>query len=150
MKKSSKTAYLAGPMENLKDEGLAWRRRFSRALKKIGIDSIIPNDEEIQIKQEYNLPELKKTDIDKYIEIIRSFIEMDLKFVESVDMLVVKWEGEMSSGTFHEVGYAYQLGTPCYLVTSKALHEVPGWFLSCFTKVFSELDVLIWYLKERQ
>lgn len=147
MKKTNKTGYLAGPMESAVDEGIAWRRKFSRALKNIGIDSIIPNDEEIQIKKEYDLPELKKTDIDKYIKIIRSFIEMDLKFVKAVDMLIVKWEGEMSSGTFHEVGYAYQLKKPCYLVTSKQLYEVPGWFLSCFTKVFPDLNALITHLK---
>jgi nucleoside 2-deoxyribosyltransferase len=149
MKKRNKVAYLAGAMESLKDEGLSWRRKFSRALKELHIDSVIPNDEERDIKKKYNLPELKKTDLDKYIEIIRSFIKMDLKFVETVDMLIVKWEGENTAGTIHEVGYAYQIGTPCYLVTSQPLHEVPGWFLSCFTKVFPDLDTMIWYLKRQ-
>jgi nucleoside 2-deoxyribosyltransferase len=147
MSKINKIAYLAGAMESLKDEGLSWRRKFSSALEKVGIKSVIPNDEEKDIKQKYNLAELKKTDIEKYVEIIRSFITMDLKFVETVDMLIVKWEGEVTTGTVHEVGYAFQLKKPCYLVTSKKLHEVSGWFLSCFTKVFPDLDCLIHYLK---
>ena len=147
MRKKNKTVYLAGAMESLADEGLSWRRQFSTVLQSIGIKSIIPNDEEKNIKEKYNMAELKKTDIDKYIEIIRAFISMDLKFVENVDMLIVKWEGEVTSGTIHEVGYAYQLGKPCYLVTSKLPHEVPGWFLACFTKTFTNLDSLISYLK---
>ena len=150
MRKKNKTAYLAGAMESLKDEGLLWRRQFDAALKPIRIKSVIPNDEEKDIKKNNNMAELKKSDINKYIKIIRSFISMDLKFVEEVDMLIVKWEGEQTYGTVHEVGYAYQLKKPCYLVSSKPTYEIPGWFLACFTKKFSTLQELIGFLMEEQ
>jgi len=148
--KKNKVAYLAGAIEILEDEGIYWRRIFSKALKRYNIDCIIPNDEEgqVKIKEKVDLKEMKKVDIDRYVEIVRGFIKMDLEFVETADMFIVKWEGELTSGTFHETGYAYQLKKPCYLVTSKPLCEVPGWFLACCTKTFPNLDALLKFIKE--
>jgi len=150
MKKVNKSAYLAGPMEFVEDEGLAWRRKFSRALKKVGVKCIIPNDEEKQIKKRVDMAKLKKTDLRKYVKIIREFIRMDLEFIDNVDMLIVKWEGEVSAGTMGEVTYAYKIGKPNYLVTSVPLQDVPGWFLACCTAVFPSMEKLIEYFKEEE
>ena len=146
--KKNKVAYLAGAMEYAPDEGFPWRHLLSSALRDINIESIIPNDVEEKLKMGYNIDKLKKTDITLYVEIMRSFIKADLELIESVDMVIVNWNGEKTSGTFHEVGYAYQLGKPCYLITSKPLCEVPGWFLSCFTKIFTNTSELTRYLTE--
>lgn len=149
-KKTSLLAYLAGAMEYAYNEGINWRRIYQKILaKECNISAIIPNDEEKKIKKDYNFNYLKENNLDKYIEIMRQFIDADLQFVESVDMLIVRWEGERTAGTVHEVGHAYQIGTPCYLVTSKKPIEVPGWFLACFTKYFPSLKALVQYLKQQ-
>lgn len=143
-----KAAYLAGAMETISDEGLSWRREFSDALKNIGIKCFIPNDEEKKLKKHNNMKELKNTNIKKYIKIMRQFIAMDLNFVQQSDFLIAKWNGEQTTGTVHETGYAYQLRIPTYLVTSVPTNQIPGWFLACFTKIFASLDELIKFLKK--
>lgn len=148
MGKKKKTCYLAGAMEFAHNEGINWRRAYQKTLDEIGIKCVIPNDEEKEIKKDINMSYLKEHDIDRYVDIIRKFIDQDLKFVETVDMIVVRWEGEVTSGTIHEVGYAYQLQKPTYLVSSFKNKDIPGWFLSCFTKRFYTLKELIEFLKE--
>lgn len=147
-RKKKKLCYLAGPMEFAHNEGINWRRAYEKALAELAIDCIIPNDEEKAIKKNIKMPDLKETDIDRYIEIMRAFIDQDLKFVETVDMIIVRWEGETTTGTVHEVGYAYQLRKPTYLVSSLKNKDIPGWFLACFTKKFSSLKDLLAFLKE--
>jgi nucleoside 2-deoxyribosyltransferase len=144
----NKLIYLCGPMEYAADCGVQWRKEFSEVLAKKNYRCISPNEEEEFIKKKYKVDaETKKNNIDEYISGIREFITLDLTFVESADMLVCKWEGEQCSGTIHEVGYARQISKPSYLITSKPLYEVPGWFLSCFTKCFKTIDELINFLE---
>jgi nucleoside 2-deoxyribosyltransferase len=144
----NKTAYLAGPMEKDINEGIGWRRQYEKELKVFGIDCIVPNDIEAQIKEEVDIWDLKSKDIDKHIEIIRQFIKQDLKIVEKSDMLIVKWEGQPTAGTIHEVGYAYQLGKPCYLISKCSNMEILSWFLACFTKKFYSFEEFKNFLKE--
>ena len=145
--RKKRTCYLAGPMEYAHNEGINWRRTYAKALEECSISCIIPNDEEKEIKKNINMSDLKENDIEKYIEILRAFIDQDLKFVETVDMIIVRWEGELTTGTVHEVGYAYQLKKPTYLVSSLKNKDIPGWFLACFTKKFSTMTELMDFLK---
>jgi len=144
----AKRAYLAGPMEYDKDAGIAWRLEYQEALRDLGISCVIPELEEDFITDQAELNVLKKHNVPKYVKIMRKLIELDLNFVKTLDLVIVNWEGQRMSGTVHEVGYAYQIGKPCYLVTSKSPEEVPGWFLACFTEIFSSLDQLLLHLQD--
>lgn len=135
-------------MEYLSDMGINWRLELQSKLKLLGIQSIVPEIEEQHILNQEKMNELKKTSIDMYIEIMRKLIKLDLDFVESTDMTIVKYKGERTAGTFHEVGHAFELGKPIYLITSLGLTEIPGWFLACMTRVFNSSDELIKYLEE--
>ena len=142
------SCYLGGPMEFTLDEGLPWRIEFQKELAAIGVDCILPNEEEkkfINSQEEFN--KLKTTNITEYIKIMRQFIEQDLKFVNEVDLLVINWTGEKMSGTIGEAQEAYLNNCPVYLVTNQPVEEIPGWFLACCAKVFRSLNQLINYLK---
>jgi len=147
--KSTKTlnAYLAGPMEYAANAGLSWRLHYEQELNKLGIKCIIPEFEEKFVTDQAELNRLKKEDIPHYVKIMRQLIDLDLDFVETVDMVVVKWTGERMSGTIGEVQHAYLVSTPAYLVTELDLQEVPGWFLACFTKTFTSLEELTTHIK---
>ena len=146
----SKVAYLAGCMEYAADKGLSWRLKFEEELNKLGIKCIIPNKEEKDlIKGDVKMSELKISDLDRYLYIMRLIIERDLDFVENSDIFIANWNGERGAGTIHEAGYAYQLGKPSYLVSSLKDEDIPGWFLACFVKKFSTLDELVCYLEEK-
>ena len=136
-------------MEYAEDAGISWRLRYRDLLESIGISCVIPQEEEVELISQDDLRKLKLANPTEYIEVMRGFINMDLNFVTTLDFLIVNWKGERMSGTVHEVGYAYQLGKPSYLVTTKDFHEIPGWFAACFTKIFSNSGELMSFLKEQ-
>jgi hypothetical protein len=142
-------AYLAGSMEYSDDGGILWRREFESKLKPIGIDCIIPNDNEEKIIGYIDLKELKKTDIEDYKVKMRSLIINDIFIIEKVDLIIVKWEGELLYGTIGELTHAFICEKPSYLITSKDEYDVGGWFLACFKKVFKNIDDFINYTKTK-
>ena len=140
MKKKVEKVYLCGPMEFAANNGLDWRLEARDELAQIGISCIIPNEEEADLKPENGWDWLKINREGEYINLMRKIIERDLGFVEEADVLVGRWEGERMSGTIHEVGYAYQLGKPIYLISTQPITVIPGWFLACCTKRFQTVQ----------
>jgi nucleoside 2-deoxyribosyltransferase len=145
-KKTSRVAYLAGPMEYAENAGLDWRLDCAKALKQLDISCVIPELEEQLITDQEELNQLKINDIRKYIGIMRQLIKLDINFVHTLDLIIVKWEGERMSGTIGEVQEAYLRGRPVYLVTSQPLSSVPGWFLACCQHASRTIDQLALHL----
>ena len=148
MRNYKRICYLAGPMESVKDAGRGWREVYSEELKQLGFMCIIPEDKEEFITNQEELNDLKKTDRHQYVDIMRKLISLDLKFVETADIIVTRWNGEVTAGTIGEAQHAYLEGKLIYLVTDKEFHEIPGWFGACFTEIFDSLDCLLLYLSE--
>lgn len=142
-------AYLAGPMEYAEDNGLGWRLEYKQILSNLNIQCIIPNEEEANILNGVDLQALKKSNVESHNKILRQFIRQDLEFVRTVDMIIIRWEGEKMSGTIGEAQHAYLNNKPVYLVTSQPQHTVPGWFLACCTKVFKNSQQLIDFLRRK-
>jgi len=143
------TAYLAGPMEFADSYGLNWRLEYRKELKRLNIETIIPEEEELKkgglTEKEVN--QLKADDPEKYKAYVRTnFIQPDLTFVRECDMVIVRWEGEQMSGAVGETQEAYLSGTPVYLVSSREVKDIPGWFFACSTEHFKTLGCLLLYL----
>ena len=140
--------YLAGSMEYSDNQGLDWRLEWREDLGKLGIQCIIPNFEEADIILDSEQFQRDKiTNLDKYINIMRKIIRKDLAFVEQVDFVITKWDGEKGAGTIGEAQHSFLIGKPNYLVTSLPFHEVPGWFLACFTELFHSKEKLLKFLE---
>lgn len=149
-KQEEMTAYLAGPMEFSEDYGMGWRCRIREKLTPLGIRCILPNEEEAKfISSQDELTIIKKTDQVRYKNIMRQFIKQDLEFVESVDIIITKWEGERMSGTIGEAQHAYLMNQVSYLITSKPFEEIPGWFGACYDKIFSTEDECVEFLAQK-
>jgi len=143
------TTYLAGAMEATIDNGRGWRKEYRDKLKDLGIDCIIPEEGEDKIIKGIDLRELKKSNLKQYKDIIRKIIFRDLEIIrKKSDFIIVKWDGEPTTGTIDEVGYNFhELHRKNYLVTSLNPIDISGWFLSCFEEIFISLDELIQYLE---
>jgi hypothetical protein len=139
--------YLAGSIESSPDGGITWRKELKEKFKRINIDAVIPNDANgktfLQMKQ------LKFENIEKYINEMRGFIKTDIKLIDECDFITCYWNGEVSTGTVSEIFYSHQNNKPCFLITELELQDIPGWFLSCFTKVFSNFNQIIKYMENR-
>ena len=143
----SKKVYLCGAMEYTDDNGAGWRQEYKERLERtFDFKCIVPEDYEEDIIGDCNIRQLKKDKIDEYIITVRKLIDRDIQLVEESDLIICNWNGEMSSGTFHEAGHAYLKNKESFLVTSFNFCDVPGWFLSCFSNAFKSLDDLVAYL----
>jgi len=165
MSKYRELIYLAGAMETVADAGLSWREEYKEELDQfLEADVIIPGEHEGKIVDKYlgedteglsnqeRINNLKKTYIKTYVEIMRDFIEFDLKRIDDCDLVICRWNGERTAGTIGEVQHCYLFGKPVYLILGPDVkeEEVPGWFLACFTEVFDTLGCCIGHLAQKK
>jgi hypothetical protein len=144
------TVYLAGPMEHAVDNGLEWRIRYEGLLKEwLEIECIVPNREEKStIGSVEEFAALKKSNLQEYRVKMRVLKEMDLKFVQSVDAIICRWNGERMAGTIGEAQHATFHAIPFYLVCKVDFSEIPGWMLACATDIFPSSACLIGHLAD--
>lgn len=151
MSSTKKIAYLAGSMEYSTDFGLAWRLEARELLAPLNIQCIIPNEEESQwIKDPHDFAQLKESNPKEYVRIHREFMKQDLEFTLNCDYFICRWEGERIHGTTGEAQWRWQNGKDAYLVTSKDIKDIPGWFLSSFTHIFKDVVELRDWLKTQE
>jgi nucleoside 2-deoxyribosyltransferase len=122
-KKHDMTAYLAGAIEATDDEGRTWRERYRRELATIGVEAWIPND--LNLEHELTMEQWivlrSKDDLTEFkTEFRKRIIGPDIAAVDAADVIIVRWNGERTTGTAHEVGRAYMRGQMVYLVTPPA------------------------------
>lgn len=151
-RKPKMTAYLAGAIEATDDEGRTWREHYCQALAKSGVEGWIPND--LNLEHELTMEQwtvLKaKDDLSEFKgEFRKRIIGPDIAAVDAADIIIVRWDGERTTGTAHEVGRAYMRGQMVYLVTPRPFREVPAWMLACVEAEFHDLEDLIKYLRKR-
>jgi hypothetical protein len=145
MAKDIKICYLAGPIENTIDEGKKWREEYSSLFKEfLDIESI--NPAELAGIDQTELIRLKKTNSVLFIEKMRELIDRDLTIIDQVDIVVGRWDGEVSSGTIGEAQHAFLTGKPFYLVSPRPFTEIPGWFAACCSEIFETVGCLMMFL----
>lgn len=141
--------YLAGPIEYVNDFGINWREEYDTDLDKLNILCVHPHELQKAIISEQELADLKKKDVELFIHKMRYLIHLDLRHVTTSDFIVIKWDGEKTTGTIGEAQAAFLAGVPVYLVSTISKKEIPGWFLACCTEVFSTKEDLLSFLEEQ-
>jgi hypothetical protein len=138
-------------MEFSDDFGLGWRLDARKILAPLGIKCIIPNEEESQwIENPEDFARLKTENLSEYLRVHRAFMKQDLDFTLDCDYFICKWEGERIHGTTGEAQWRWQNGKDAYLITSKPVAEVPGWFLASFSHMFSSTEQLAEWLEKQE
>lgn len=151
-KKSKMTVYLAGAIEATDDEGRTWREQYQKELAEIGIEAWIPNDLnfEHELTMEQWVVLKSKDDLTEFkTEFRKRIIGPDIAAVDAANIIIVRWDGERTTGTAHEVGRAFMRGQMVFLVTPRPFREVPAWMLACVEAEFHDLEDLKKYLVQR-
>lgn len=140
-------AYLSGPIENAANDGANWRELITPWLKdKIGHDVFNPVLATRKITSHLTnteFREMKNTNPEKYKNLIRQIIDIDIKaVVEESDYLIVNWNKSVfrGGGTHGEITLAYYLKKPIYLVNHVPIDDLSSWIFSCATEVFDSFD----------
>ncbi|MBT5734575.1 hypothetical protein HOI27_07205 [bacterium] len=140
-------AYLSGPIENAANDGADWRELITHWLKdEIEHDvfnPVLATRKIISDLTNSQFREMKETSPEKYKNLIRQIIDIDIKaVVEESDYLIVNWNKSVfkGGGTHGEITLAYYLKKPIYLVNHVPLDDLSSWIFSCATEVFDSFD----------
>ena len=140
----SRRIYLSGGMEYASNEGRDWRKEMQQWVEEeLGWEVFNPNEESDRILRTHlagaDFRELKRTDPDKFAEVVRRIVNQDCdEIARRSDMLVCYWDdgAARGAGTKGEITIAHFLRKPVYLVTAVPPADIPGWVLGCTTKMF--------------
>jgi hypothetical protein len=149
--------YLSGGMEYANGEGVNWRREMQQWIEQHLHHTVFnPNTESDRFFNErfpgIDFRKLKFENTPRYTEIIRHLVEIDCKEIAlRSDYVICYWDdgAAKGAGTKGELTMAKYFGKPVYLVTSFALHEIPGWILGCTTESFQNFEQLKQFLSGR-
>jgi hypothetical protein len=146
-------AYLSGAIENSPDGGRAWRA----AIKPFLIEHLrhevydpaeaIPRLLGHEVYESFR--EWKKTDPDRFREVVRRIIQHDLEMLTTKTSYVIcNWDetAGKGGGTHGELTIAHYRRIPVYLVTHLRLENISGWILGCADLIlpnFSELRLFL-------
>ena len=148
-------AYLSGPIENAKDDGISWRDDIT-----IWLDSHLNHkvfnpvrETQSKIKEctKNDFRSMKRTDPFEYKKIIRKIIKLDLEAViNDSDYLIVNWDKSVlkGGGTHGEITMAYWIKKPIYIVTSLPIEDMSSWIFACADFVVDDFQHLKKKLKQ--
>ena len=148
-------AYLSGPIENAKDDGISWRDDIT-----IWLDSHLNHkvfnpvrETQSKIKEctKNNFRSMKRTDPFEYKKIIRRIIKLDLEAViNDSDYLIVNWDKSVlkGGGTHGEITMAYWIKKPIYIVTSFPIEDMSSRIFACADFVVDDFQHLKKKLKQ--
>ncbi len=142
-------AYLSGAMEYEPDEGKSWRAEIELWLDQElghGFFNPVSETEKLvgkEVAGDYR--NWKKTDIERYRNYIRQFVDQDINAViNTCDYVICLWNeaAQRGGGTHGEVTMAYYHSKPVYMVCEIPLENVSGWILACASQIYSSMEDL--------
>lgn len=128
--------YLAGPIDYAQDDGVEWRRTFTKFLTRLGSVPLDPTDKPMT-QCKYNEIGDEKKMIEKLIELERwdelrtmakEIVLVDLRMVEVSDFLVAYVNTQIPMcGTWDEVFESLRQRKPTYVVVEGGKKKMPMW-----------------------
>lgn len=155
---NNKSVYLSGPIDDVSDGGLPWRRKLKRELgHHFYMDVILPHDKQTYFPHTNWLPEegndLKKLrdngEYDKLHKEVRKIRHADLRLVDLSDFIIAKLPKNVNSrGTHEEITLANQQKKPVLLWVDGGKQEAPIWFFGEIPHktIFATQEEIIDYL----
>ena len=145
--------YLAGPIDNAKDDGIGWRKELSKWLKRRGVIIFDPCDKPVthakykEIDDEKKkMMTLKKTG--RYYELtqrMKEIVHFDLRMVDISDLVIVYINPEIRTfGTIHELLNSLHQRKPTLVVIEGGKQNVSNWLFGImdFNFMFDDFESL--------
>lgn len=154
--------YLAGPIDYMKDRGVAYRKMLREKLLKIGIErSMIldPTEKPIRSEQyidfdteaDYYKKLRENKEWDKFEEAMQMTMHVDLRFVDKSDVLLAFYNPEAPMfGTIHEIVVARQQKKPVLLIDPRGKEGTAHWAFGLIghKHIFQNPDEAVKYLDD--
>lgn len=144
-------------MQFVKDEKAQWNRTvlLSKKLVDLGYEVYNPYDrtedvfEMCQIKDRDEWNNMKYTDFNRYIQVMRAVKNNDINGVKSCDIIVALLDPGVSGGQAGELTIAEYVGKKVLgIMATSDRDKISSWVLACCDRVFANEDELSKYLSE--
>lgn len=149
--------YLAGPIDNAKDDGVGWRRDLIAKTKHIGLKIIDPTNKPKKFKPEIgtekqHLLQLKEEGrFAEVVEYVKGFRREDLRFVDISDGIIAYVDPDIHMcGTYDEIFTAECQRKPRMLIVKGGKKRCPNWLFGVFKleDIFDSVDECVQRLND--
>jgi len=145
--------YLAGPIDNVSDDGVVWRKKMTTWLKKKGVVVFDPCNKPISYSkykeidaEKVKMMELKKNS--RYFELsqrMKEIVHVDLRMTDISDFLIVYLDPKVSMfGTIHELITSLHQRKPTLVVVEGGKKVASNWLFGImdFNFIFDDFNEL--------
>lgn len=132
-------AYLVGPMDRVKDNGVGWRRSLAPWLREQGIVVLDPTDKPILnldtpgVAREENSYKKKLRDANEWAalgEFMSKIRNVDLRLIDISDFIIAKLDMDAKMcGTWEEIITANREKKPVLIVIEGGIAAAPDWLI---------------------
>jgi nucleoside 2-deoxyribosyltransferase len=119
----------------------------------LGYEVFNPYTDESDILSRFNLSsseeltDLKRTDFDRFLMIMREIRKMDVEELANSDAVIVYLDRSARGGVVGEITLAAATDIPVYSIIEKGdIPHISGWTLSCPDKIFWDMDTCLEYI----
>jgi hypothetical protein len=135
--------YLSGPMEYARDNGVEWRRKFTKLVYESGLDIALidPTDKPIGPKEDkaYQTELQKAGKFRELQQYVSNYRRLDLRFTDSCDFLIVAIDPEIPQwGTSNEMLVGESQHKPTFFINQGGLYNLPRWLFDVIEKITSD------------
>jgi hypothetical protein len=131
-------------MEFVKDNGVAWRRKFISLVREVGldIDLIDPTNkpgESVGENHAYQVELQRSGQFRALQQYVKRYRHLDLRYTDISDFLIIVIDPTVPQwGTSNEVYLAEDQQKPLFFVCEQGLYSLPRWLFSVIDPIESD------------
>lgn len=153
------SVYLAGPIDNAKDDGTEWRRSFQNKCEANNLflnildptQSFAGYEAEIGKEKAKHLMLKKEGKWEELTDFMKKVVRKDLRQVDWAAFLIAKLDKDIPTcGTYHEIISADLQHKPVIIIAEDGKEHVPSWLFGIldYRYMFDSMDECIGFLLE--
>lgn len=150
--------YLAGPIDNAKDDGITWRKEITKWLKRKNVHVFDPCNKSVSHAKYKEVDEEKKKMMalkksGRYFELsqrMKEIVHFDLRMTDISDFLIVYMDPKVPMfGTIHEFINSLHQRKPTLVVVEGGKQNAANWMFGImdFNFIFDSFDELKTFLE---
>jgi nucleoside 2-deoxyribosyltransferase len=149
--------YLVGPIDDVADHGIGYRRSIRRGAKKRNLDIVFldPTDKFDGFSQEIgddkaDIQKLKKEHKwEKLRTFMKKIVRVDLRSIDLSDLIILYVDPDSHMcGSYHELIVSIQQKKPIFIITKGGRDKTPDWLFGIvhYEFIFDNEDQCLDYL----
>lgn len=153
----SSIAYLCGPIDYAKDQGISFRNEIKEKTEHIGIRYLDPCQKMAGLQSEVGEEQSKihthkkNKDFPKLRLMMKNIVREDLRMIDYSDFIVAYIDMSIPMfGTVHEIVLSLSQKKPTLIIVKDGIENAPSWLFGIcnLDHMFNNIDEMVSYLND--